>query len=392
MLRVTKLVLLSIVSIFVMSLPFITVIAQTEGIRMGWYGPLTGPNSVGGIAAYQGVELMVEKINEKGGINGHIIKLFPYDDKVSPEEAVKAVTRLVFVDKVHCIVGSHLSGNILASATIVENAQVPEIGCGTSPVWLEQGYKYLFRSTANSGLFNIKLAEIMHERCVSKVGILHTSDEYAKVGTEKLIALFEDFGIEVLARELFNWGDTDFTGQITKIINSGINGEEGTGFVVYTNPEYVGLILKQIRQLGYDGYCYGPEGFGQPQVREVAGEAANKSIFSACYVIPESPEDAINEIEKGFLLDFISKYGKMPDDETSYRARDAVAIFEEAITNARSLKGPDIRDAIENITNFEGLAGTFNFKGNNGEGIFQARAYVIDEGKIFLYENWLKNN
>jgi len=370
----------------------LSIVGSAEEIRMGLIAPLTGPQSQTGSNAKRGAELAVEQINAKGGINGQKIKLIAYDDKASPEEAVKAATRLIYVDGVQCIIGSHLSGNVLASAPIAEKAQIPMIGLGLSPVWLQQGYKYIFRSVSNSDWGNKNLVEIMKEMGVARVGILHTSDEYAKVGSKEVITLCKAIGIEVLAEELFDWGDTDFTGQITKIINKGIDGGDGDGFVVYTNPEYTGMIMKQARQLGYDSYIYGPEGFGYPEVRDVAGEAANKAIFVTVNQIPDVPEDAINEIEKQFLYDYIEKYGNMPEAEVAYRGYDAAAIFGEAFKNAKSLKGPDIRDAIENITNFEGIAGTFSFKGNHGEGISTGRAFVIWNGKNVPYEKWKKNN
>jgi len=382
-----KVVLFSLMFILALSIA-----VSAEEIRMGWYGPLTGPNSLTGNNAYAATILAVEQINAKGGINGQKIRIIPYDDKSSPEEAVKIVTRLIYVDKVHCIIGSHHSGNILASAPINEEAKIPEIGLGTSPVWLQQGYEYLFRSLPNSGWGNIRLVEVMKEMGVARVGILHTSDEYAKVGSDDLSKRFKDIGIEVVATESFNMGDTDWTGQITKIMNAGIDGGEGDGFVVFTNGEYIALIMKQIRQLGYDSFIYGPEGMAQAQVRGIAREAANGGVFATMYIVPDDIEDAISDIEKEFLTDYVEKYGNLPESEVAYRAYDAVKIFEEAIKNAKSLKGSDIRDEIENITNFEGLAGTFNFKGNHGEGISTTRIYVIDNGKNVVYEKWKENN
>ena len=104
-----------------------------QNISIGFYGPLTGPMSLSGIASKQGADLAIKQINAQGGVIGRKLVLVPYDDKSSPEEAVKGVTRMISSDKVQCIVGSLHSGNILASAPVVEKAKVPEIGIGTSP-------------------------------------------------------------------------------------------------------------------------------------------------------------------------------------------------------------------------------------------------------------------
>ena len=77
--------------------------------------------------------------------------LVAYNDNSSPEEAVKVVTRMITSDRVNCIVGSLHSGNILASAPVVEKYKIPEIGIGTSPSWLQKGYTYLFRPPGQHG-------------------------------------------------------------------------------------------------------------------------------------------------------------------------------------------------------------------------------------------------
>ena len=132
-----------------------------DAIRIGFYGPLTGPMALSGIASQQGADLAIKQINEKGGVMGKKLMLIPYDDKSSPEQAVRAVTRMIDSDKVHAIVGSLHSGNILASAPVGEKAKIPQVGVGTSPVWLQRGYTYLFRPLANTNVIAVQLVETM---------------------------------------------------------------------------------------------------------------------------------------------------------------------------------------------------------------------------------------
>lgn len=356
-------------------------------IKMGYYGPLTGPASLYGQAARNGAALAIEEINDNGGVDGKKIELVEMDDKSSPEQAVKAVTRLVGVKKVDVIIGSHISGNILASAPIVEKAKIPEIGNGTSPSWLQKGYKYLFRSLPNSSWNNKGLLNAVKEVKVQKIGVLYRKDEYGKTGADDFIKKLEDSGIEVMGVESYQPGDTDFTGQYTKLLNEGVE-----SVALFSVAEDLGNQLKQLRKLNFDGYVFGLEGLAFSDVLEIAGDTANKAIFSAAYVIPKEPKEAQTEAEKEFLKSYVKKYGKMPIGDNAYRTYDAVKIFELAIKNAKSLEGEKIRDAIENITDYEGLAGSFNYKGNNGEGIHSIRTFIINDGKFELLEDYLKDN
>ncbi len=355
-----------------------------EEIKIGFYGPITGPSSVMGTPSVMGARFAVDEINAKGGINGKKIKLIEYDDKSQPELAVKAVTRMIEVDKVHAIVGSLHSGNILASAPIVEKAQIPEVGTGTSSVWLTKGYKYLFRGTVSSGFTNPLLAKTIKDLGYKKVAILSSSTEFAKNGSDELLQELGKLGVEIVDKESHNNGDTDFTGQIAKMINSGAD-----GMIVYGGAEDCGPQMKQFRQLGYKGEVFGIEGFGAAEVRKVAGDAANGAVFGAAYLIPDAVEESFNEREKKFLTAWKEKYGSLPTFDTAYRSYDSIMIIAEAIKNSKSLNGTELRDAIENLTGFEGLAGTYNFKGHNGEGIMQMRMFGIANGKYLTLEKYL---
>lgn len=355
--------------------------ATSDAIKIGFYGPLTGPTSLAGQASKNGADLAVEEINAQGGINGVPVELIAYDDKSSPEQAVKDVTKLIDSDHVQGIVASLHSGNILAAAPIIEEAKVPTVGLGTSPEWLQKGYTYLFRSLANNDYGNIGVCDLIEKMGYQKVGILYRAEDYSKFNADDITVKLQERGISVVASESFPAKDTDYTAQITNILNA-----QPDTIVSYAGSENLGLILKQLRQKGYDGYLFGDQSLTMPDIREVAGAAADGAIFSANYILPNDPEGASNDIEKRFCQSYIDKFGSMPESDNAYRAYDAVYILARGIQDAGSLEGEAVRDAIENITDLQGIAGTFNFKGNHGEGIDQVRNYIIMDGEIVLMD------
>ena len=126
--------------------------SNSSTIKIGYFGPLTGGTAQAGQAALNGVQIAVNELNEAGGVLGKQLEIVSYDDKSSPEEAVKAATKLVQVDKVNAIFGSLHSANVQAAAPVIEEAKTICVAGGTSPTWLEQGYTYLFRSISNSSV------------------------------------------------------------------------------------------------------------------------------------------------------------------------------------------------------------------------------------------------
>lgn len=360
--------------------------ASGKEIKIGLYGTITGPNALAGEMMEKGGQLAVKQINAAGGINGRPVKLIVYDDKSTPEGAVKAVTRMVDVDKVIAMVGSNSSPNILASAQVSENAGVIQVGGGTSPAYTNANYKYIFRGTANAKLPNEAFVKAMKEMGAKKVAMFSVASEYGKSGIASVKKLLgNDF--EIVAEELYQATDTDYTGQISKIINA-----KPDGVIVYGMTNELALSLKQFRRNGYNGYIYGPEGLGVPDIIKVAGEAANNVIFGSGAVIPDSIENAVNDVEKAMLKSFVAEYGALPVSDVAYRGYDSVMLICEALKNAKDISSPDsIREAFLNIKGFPGIAGKYDFSDGSGDGLKEARTYVINSGKNVLFEEWKKN-
>lgn len=361
--------------------------ASGDTIKIGLYATITGPNALAGEMAEKGARLAIKEVNEAGGINGQMLELVVYDDKSTPEGAVRAVTRMVDVDQVVAMVGSNSSPNIVAASQITEDAGVLQIGCGTSPSYTNAGYQYIFRGTANADLPNAAFVDAMTTMGVSKVAILSIASENGVSGVNSTKALMPS-SMEVVCEEQYQPTDTDFTGQIAKIIASGAD-----GVILYGTTSDSALAIKQLRSNGYTGYIYGPEALGVPDIINVGGEAAEDVIFGSGAIIPASIDDAANDVEKAMLTAFVEEYGQMPVSDVVYRGYDSAHLIAIALQNASDISDPDsIREAVLGITDYEGIAGTYNFSDGSGDGLSTARAYIINGGKNVLFADWLAAN
>lgn len=358
-----------------------------ETVTIGLYGTITGPNALAGEMLEKGARIAVDEINAAGGVQGKTIELVVYDDKSSPEGAVKAVTRMVDVDKVVAMVGSNSSPNIVATADITETAGVIQVGAGTSPSYTNAGYNYIFRGTANADLPNEAFVNAMVEMGAKKIAILSIATENGVSGVKSIKALLPS-DIEIVCEEQYQATDTDFTGQIAKVLSSGAD-----SVVLCGTTSDMALVIRQLRSNGYEGYIYGPEGLGVPDIINVCGEDADNVIFGSGAIIPASIEDAASDLEKEFLTTFVDTYGQMPVSDVVYRGYDAAKLIGVALEKAADMSDPDsIREAFLNITDFEGIAGTYDFSDGSGDGVSEARAYIISGGKNVLFSDWQAAN
>lgn len=347
-----------------------------ETIKIGYFGPLTGGTAQAGQAALNGAQIAVNELNEAGGVLGRQLEIVSYDDKSSPEEAVKAATKLVQVDKVNAIFGSLHSANVQAAAPVIEESKTICVSGGTSPTWLEQGYTYLFRSISNSTVSAKQLASYADAQGLNRIAVFTSNSEYGTSGADAFQAACADYDIEFVANETMTDGDRDFTGQFAKI-----NAAAPDAVFVWCLGDDLGAVTKQLRQSGFDGPILGSESYTLPEILENAGETANGVAFASQYIVYSDPNDAEDELMKKFLEQYIEEFDEAPASDNAFRAYDGVMMIAEAMKASGADSGEALRDAYNDIDGFVGLAGTFSYKGKNGEGIESMRIFQIQDGK-----------
>ena len=69
--------------------------AQSQDIKIGYAGALTGPASFAGLDIKRGAEMAVDEINANGGIKGQKLVLVARDDEHNPVRTVAQYRELV---------------------------------------------------------------------------------------------------------------------------------------------------------------------------------------------------------------------------------------------------------------------------------------------------------
>lgn len=359
-----------------------------DKLIIGHYNPLTGNNATSGQAGRDGAQLAVKLWNEKGGVNGAQIEYIVYDDQSTTEGAVKACTRLIEEDGVHGLIGSQLSGNIQATGQMVEDAGIPEVGTGISTVWPQPEWTYLFRALSNNDGGAEPLVQTMEEIGVTSVATIVYQDEGCKSSWAKIEPILETYGIDITTIESFQPNDTDWTGQIGSMLDSGAD-----ALMVLAQGEQQGNLLKQIRNMGYFGYVFGLETSTLPDIRKVAGDAADGQVFYAPYCIPDAVDEATSDAEREFLKAYVDEYGQMPVSDVAYRCFDAMNILLTGFQRANSVHGETVRDAIYSITDLQTLGGIADFsETHDGECMKGFQIYITHEGKNILFSTFKETN
>ena len=82
--------LLTLGLLFIILLAFGCSKKDTEGIKIGCITPLSGEGATYGEATKRGIDLAIEEINNKNGINGKVVQVIYVDDQMKPQIATNA--------------------------------------------------------------------------------------------------------------------------------------------------------------------------------------------------------------------------------------------------------------------------------------------------------------
>ena len=374
--------LFTILLTLAMILTSLAAFAETDSIKVGMYVAMTGTNAGSGLCELEGVKMAIDEINAGGGVKGRQIELIVYDDTGTTEGATKAATRLIEEDGVQVIMGSFQSPNVLAVSELTEKAKVLHVGTGTGATWTNIGLDYTYRGTAIGTLTVDTMTEELVDLGMGSIVLISVESEYGQSGRASVVAAAEKAGIEVKADLTYQSADTDFTGIIVKAMSSGAD-----TMVLYGLGNEMAMIIKQLRQNGYEDLIFTIEGGANAEIFSVGGSSANGLVFSAAYVVPSSPEGATSELMKDVLTRYYEQYGEMPYSDTYYRGYDQMMLAAKAMENCEDINsGESIKDAFKALTGVELLGGTFDYTAGTGDGLVAANKYMIMDDAIKAYD------
>lgn len=341
---------------------------NVEAYKIGAIYSKTGPNNPLGEPEWNTTELLVEEINEAGGINGVPLEVILADDESSQEKAAQETIRLIEDENVLAVLGSSGSTESLAMKGIATDSEVPMVSAAASVQVVEpvEEAEWVFKTPQNDVHAVERIYLYLQEEGIEKVGILTDSNAYGESGREQLEAVADEYGIEITAKEVYNMEDPDMSTQLTKINSSGAEALITWG----TNPGPA-TIAVNMKDLGMDIPHFSSHGVANQAFIDLAQDAAEGVIIPTGRLlfpsqIPE--DDPLYDNVSEFYDKYIERFDSEPTNFASY-AYDNLMLIVEALENGATDRA-DIRDYLENdITDWVGTTGVFNMSPEDHNGL-----------------------
>jgi branched-chain amino acid transport system substrate-binding protein len=227
--------------------------AQAKPIKIGEINSYSGLATVYTFPYREGIHMAVKEINDAGGVLGRPLEFIFRDDKLKPDEAVKAARELTGQEKVDFLAGCISSGVGLAISAYAKEAKTLYFAthCQTSRLTWDDGHKYIAHTTNNVNQYVRALAKKASTLPYKKWAHISPDYEYGHNVWEEFIAYLKQLkpDVQVVQQNWPKLGESDHSSYVTALLQSGADafisslwGAQEIAFVKQARP--FGLLEK----------------------------------------------------------------------------------------------------------------------------------------------------
>ena len=351
----------------------------TGTVKIGMSGPLTGGASAYGLAVKAGMEVAVEEINAKGGLQ---IEFNAQDDEADGEKAVSAYN--VLKDwGMQVMAGQVTTGSALAVAPESAADNMFNLTPSASAESLALSGANIFQMCFTDPNQGASAAELVSTKYTgSKVGIIYdSSDDYSTGLYNGFKAKAAELGVEIVATTSYTADNkADLSTQVTQCQDAGAD-------LVFLPIYYTeaSQILTYANRISYAPKFFGCDGMDGI----LTVEGFDTSLAEGLALMTPFDANASDEATQSFVAKFKEKMDGLVPNQFAADGYDVIYALYDAMTAAGitgNESATEICDALKAqfaTMTVDGLTGTGMHWDENGM-ISKSPAAVVVENGVYV--------
>ena len=356
-----------------------TAAAAAGTVKIGMSGPLTGGASAYGLAVKAGMEVAVEEINAKGGLQ---IEFNAQDDEADGEKAVSAYNVLKYWG-MQVMAGQVTTGSALAVAPESTADNMFNLTPSASAESLALSGANIFQMCFTDPNQGASAAELVSTKALgTKVGVIYdSSDDYSSGLYKGFSDKAAELGLEIVATTSFTADNkADLSTQVTQCQDAGAD-------LVFLPIYYTeaAQILSYANKIGYAPKFFGCDGMDGI----LTVEGFDTSLAEGLALMTPFDANASDEATQSFVAKFKEKMDGLVPNQFAADGYDVIYALYNAMTAAGitgSESASEICTALEAqfaTMTIDGLTGTGMHWDENGM-ISKAPAAVVIENGVYV--------
>lgn len=346
-----------------LALSMLCMTAHADTLIIGQSTPLTGQAAEIGKGLSAGLEAAIAEVNDKGGVNGHKLKIELMDNQSEPRRSVFNTATLVR-SKNALILAGYYGKPPLAEQVLLNEGKIPLVGASGATEDKETRSRYVFFTRTGfphevETLINLLVGKLGMKR----IGILSSSDPTLSAAREAAVA---ELAKRKLKPEAIGNYDKD-TESVDAAVKTLVEASpEAVLMLATTKP--AAMFAKKFRDAGINAQLYSTSSVNYEEVVKLIGAEKARGIgIAQVYPYPlDNGEKIVREYQ-----DAIKKFGPK-DAKFGYASIEGYLVGRTVIEAIRRAgKTPtreNVHQALETMNNvdFGGFAITYNDKSHAG--------------------------
>jgi branched-chain amino acid transport system substrate-binding protein len=337
-----------------------------DTLNIGIMVPTTGSEATYGQDMVNAVNLAIKEINAAGGVLGKQLTSTVGDDGCDAQMAVNAASKLASSGVVG-VVGGYCSGATVPTLKIYGDANIPLIipaANSTKLIPENPGNAFLINSTGDAQV--AKAIEYFNAKGAKSIAIVNQGDAYSQDLADLTKKEWEAAGNTVTNFETTNKGEQDYSAVVTAITSAAPDAVFWTAY--YADG---GLLIRQLRERGYQGIIAVGDGSNSPELFKIAGPAAEGVIAFSNPTAEFLPE------AKAFSDAYQAEYGAAPGPYSTL-SYDAMNLLAWAIATAGVTDAAKVIETLQSANYTDAISGPISF---TPEKTLARSNFVVLEGK-----------
>lgn len=328
-------------------------------VKIGVQAPITGEYANEGQSIDNGVRLVIDQLNSKGGVLGKKLEVVTCDDEGAAQKAAICARKLVN-EGVMAVIGSYTSGATQAAQTTYYRNKVLQTSDGTSDALTKEKYWTFFRNSfrnADQAEFTGKY--LVNEKKYKRIVVLSDYSDYSLGLANSVVKAIKDAGGIVIYQGKVKEKSQNFSAILTKVKSMNPDAIYFSGY--YTDG---GLLRAQQAQLGINADFIGGDSNDNPDFMKLAGASASGTLM----INFPTPDFLPYDTAKQFLKDYSAKYGVPVSSVWAIMNVDGLRAILYAAEQTKSFDTKTISTYLHTLKDFPGITGPVSFR-DDGERI-----------------------
>jgi branched-chain amino acid transport system substrate-binding protein len=259
-------------------------LAQQNRIVLGQSAPLSGPASALGEQFRNGAQMLFDRINGRGGINGRPVELRTLDDGYEPDRCAEN-TRKLIEGGAFALFGYIGTPTGVVALPIATNAKVPWIAPFTGAEALRTPFnRYAFHVRASYFDETAEIVKQLTSVGIKRIGVFYQNDAYGKAGLEGVTRAMKPLSLEPVGLGTVERNTVDVDAAVKSIM-----AQKPDAIIQISAYRSCAAFIRAVRKAGFSGTFYNVSFVGTQALLKELGADARGVVVAQVMPYPYSP-------------------------------------------------------------------------------------------------------